>query len=246
MVYTHNTNNKTESEFSSMRFKLKKDEGILFYGNLIDQATGKPLENVNVRIVDLAAGKNILNVKTDENGYFAHKVKSDEDSIHYELIIQKEGNLEKSEFLHMKLSDIDKLDLDDYVDLAMEDILLEDMKLEAIYFEFDKWDITEKAALQLDKVVQVMRSNPLLFIELSAYTDCQGASDYNMYLSEQRAASTTEYILSKKINATRLTSKAFGETLPISNCDCDPQSKNRCTIAENKLNRRTEFKLIKK
>lgn len=245
-IYTHSTTNKTESEFSSISIKLLKDEGKLLFGNLSDQSTGEPMENIKVRFIDLVEGKNLLNTTTDENGYFAYKVKSDEDSIHYEILIQKEGNLQKSEFINMKLSDLEAYNLNNYADLKLENILVEDMNLEAIYFEFDQWDITPNAAEQLNKILQVMHSNPLLSIELSAYTDCQGESDYNMFLSKKRASSTLDYILSKNIDRSRLTTKAFGENLPISNCDCDSTSKRRCTIAENMLNRRTEFKIIKK
>lgn len=244
LLYTHSPSQKTEAEYSSQTFRLKLDEGILLFGNILDKTTGDPLQNVNIRIVDLEEGKIIYNSKTDKDGYFDYSIKSNKDSISYELIIQKEGDLQQSELISMNLDDDKALNLNEIIDLNIGNVLAENTNLKPIYFGFDQWEITNRAGKQLDKIIKLIQSNASLSIELSAFTDCQGPADYNMILSQRRAKSSLNYILSKNIDPSRIQTKAFGETLPINNCDCERTSKNRCTKKENRMNRRTEFKII--
>jgi outer membrane protein OmpA-like peptidoglycan-associated protein len=81
-----------------------------------------------------------------------------------------------------------------------------------------------------------LKENPAIEIELSAHTDSRGSDDYNMKLSDNRARSVMEYILSKGIDAKRLSSHGYGETVPVAENDTD---ENR------QLNRRVEFKILK-
>lgn len=109
-----------------------------------------------------------------------------------------------------------------------------------IHFAFDKSDIRPEAAQILDKVVAIMKAYPELKIEIGSHADARGADKYNLDLSERRAASTMKYIVSKGIDQSRLTSKGFGETMPLNDCT----QPTGCTNEQYAKNRRSEFKIM--
>jgi outer membrane protein OmpA-like peptidoglycan-associated protein len=110
--------------------------------------------------------------------------------------------------------------------------------LKPIYFEFDKSNITQEGAFELDKLVQVMKNNEKLVIFAKSHTDSRGSDDYNLSLSDRRAKSTVQYIISKGIPADRISGKGFGETEP--KVVCKP-----CTEEQYSQNRRSEFLIVK-
>jgi len=113
------------------------------------------------------------------------------------------------------------------------------VKINKIYFDFDKWNIRPDAAKELDVLVDVMKKYPEMEIEVSAHTDARGTSDYNLELSHQRAKSTLEYLVSQGVELSRLKSIGYGEMQPLNKCG------DNCTDPEFDLNRRCEFKLLK-
>ncbi len=111
--------------------------------------------------------------------------------------------------------------------------------LNPIYFDFDKSNITQEAAFELDKLVQVMKNNPEMVILAKSHTDRRGSDNYNMSLSDRRAKSTVQYVISKGVDASRISGKGMGESeLKV---DCG----NDCTEAQHALNRRSEFLIVK-
>ena len=111
-----------------------------------------------------------------------------------------------------------------------------------IYFGFDKWNINNDAASELDKIVEIMKENTDLMIESGSHTDSRGTKAYNQILSERRAKATVDYIVSKGIDASRIKSKGYGESQLLNDCNDGV----RCKIQDHKLNRRTEFVLENK
>lgn len=111
--------------------------------------------------------------------------------------------------------------------------------LNPIYFEFNKSNITQEGAFELDKLVQVMKANEKLVIFAKSHTDNRGGDVYNMNLSDRRAKSTVQYILSKGIAVGRITGKGLGESEPKVDC------KEACTEEEHAQNRRSEFLIVK-
>ena len=110
--------------------------------------------------------------------------------------------------------------------------------LQPIYFDYDKSNITQQGAFELDKLVQVMKSNDKLVIFAKSHTDNRGSDQYNLSLSDRRAQATVQYVISKGIPAERITGKGFGESEPVVPC-------NPCTEEEYAKNRRSEFLIVK-
>ena len=114
------------------------------------------------------------------------------------------------------------------------------VNINPIYFELDQHRIIKEASIELDKVVAIMRKYPTLRIEAGSHTDSRGPAAYNIKLSSKRATSTVNYITSKGIDASRITSKGYGEEQPTNRC----VEGVRCSKEEYQQNRRTEFVIL--
>ncbi|MFB0942510.1 MAG: OmpA family protein, partial [Patiriisocius sp.] len=114
----------------------------------------------------------------------------------------------------------------------IEEIIVEDqIVLNPILFDLDKSNIKAQAAFELDKVVSVMNKYPEMVIAVGAHTDSRATDAYNLTLSEARAQSTVQYIISKGISGKRISGKGYGETQPKVSCG------DSCSEAEHQLNR---------
>ena len=115
-------------------------------------------------------------------------------------------------------------------------ILEKSIVLDNIYYDLAKADIRSDATLELDKLLKILKDNPTIRIELSSHTDSRSGDAYNLTLSQRRAQSAVDYLVSQGILADRLVAKGYGETQLL--------IKNAQTEEEHQTNRRTEFKVI--
>jgi OmpA-OmpF porin, OOP family len=116
------------------------------------------------------------------------------------------------------------------------------VRLNNVFFDFDKWDLRPESFVELDRVVKLLKENPTIEIEMSAHTDSHGTDEYNFKLSDNRARSCMEYILSKGVDPKQIISHGYGESMPVapnSNADGSDNPEGR------QLNRRVEFKILK-
>ncbi len=195
--------------------------------------TGSILANAKVSILDNK--KNIITSETsNEAGEVKFKVECDKD---YSIQASKdgyEGNsfpLAKSKNPEAKIA----------AALQPIDVIVTENEiiLKPIYFEFDKSNITQDGAFELDKLVQVMKNNEKLVILSKSHTDSRGSDQYNLSLSDRRAKSTVQYVISKGIAPNRISGKGFGESEPKVACG------DKCTEEEYAQNRRSEFLIVK-
>ena len=112
--------------------------------------------------------------------------------------------------------------------------------LKEIKFDYDMSNITSDGAFELDKLVVAMNEYPNMVIFVKSHTDSRGKDDYNMSLSDRRAKSTVQYIISKGVATDRIKGQGFGETEPKVKCG------EACTEEEHAQNRRSEFLIVKK
>lgn len=199
-----------------------------------DAKTGSKLSGARVAILD---GKNniIATKTTAADGTVSYDVECDKA---YTLQVAKDG-YESNNFPVSKTrggivninADLQPID----VIVTETEIILND-----IYFEYDKSNITQQGAFELDKLVQVMKNNPAMVIMVKSHTDSRGSDQYNMNLSDRRAKSTVQYIISKGIAKDKISGKGYGESEPKVNCG------ENCTEEEYAKNRRSEFLIVKK
>ncbi|WP_161889688.1 OmpA family protein [Pontibacter russatus] len=196
----------------------------------------------NTVLLQDANGKVLTMASTDANGQFTFALDS---ASTYSLVSEKPGFFTARERITTvgKMPSQQELTKDvNEVRLTAELVLNEIVKekaivLENIFYDFDKADIRPDAALELDKLVQVLEDNPGISIELSSHTDARGSDVYNEDLSQRRAESAVEYIISKGIDRSRITAKGYGESRPV--------VRNADTEEEHQRNRRTEFKVVR-
>ncbi len=113
-------------------------------------------------------------------------------------------------------------------------------RIENIYYDYDKYNIRPDAALELDKLVTVIKDNPAIKLEMGSHTDARGSDTYNMSLSRKRAQSAVEYLVTQGIDATSLTHRGYGETVLTNHCDDGVA----CSEENHQQNRRTELKIV--
>ncbi len=209
------------------------------------------LPNVKVSLVDF--NDNVLDeVVTDDGGNFNFRVYENEN---YILMAEKDGK-EKQKYYVTRLDyttigrsipqeELTKLVTNVTFDTLMylEPIIIDkSIVLENIYYDFAKWDIRADAAQELDKLVDILYDNPEISIELSSHTDSVDTESYNQRLSQRRAESAVDYIVTAGIDRSRITAKGYGEVQPIAR-NTNPDGTDNPEGRQK--NRRTEFKVTK-
>ena len=129
-------------------------------------------------------------------------------------------------------------------DLFLTPLIIEtQIVVNPIRFDFDKSNIREDAEYELEKVVSVMKAHPDVIIKIESHTDSRGNDDYNRALSDRRAKSTRDYILSRGIAPNRIVSAiGYGEDQLLN--DCDDDNADKCSKEEHQLNRRSYFYIV--
>jgi len=208
-------------------------------GQIFDAVNNEPVVGAKV-ILARENGEELAYFITEEDGSYTHLIPRDEKFV-------LKGSKEKYQNVEQKFSSFGlEKEKEIIVDLNIPFAPIENVVILAdlgiIYFDFDKWNIRPDAALELDKVVTLMNKYPGMVIRLESHTDSRAEDEYNMGLSNKRAKSTYDYIISKGINPDRIPKyEGFGESQLVNKCS----NGVKCTPAEHQMNRRTEFIILK-
>ncbi len=213
------------------------------FSSLTDSATTS-VPQAGVTITKYADGfeETVATLTTDNAGKFG-PVKLEENA-DYSLLVTKSEYLSKRENFTMFGRSIPPIlltkpitDTTFYTNITLEKVFIgKAFRLENIYYDLDKFDIRSDAAVELDKLVQVLNDNPELKIELGSHTDSRSSDIYNLRLSQKRAEAAINYLVSKGISADRLTARGYGES--------ELLIERARTEEEHQVNRRTEFKVL--
>ncbi len=208
-------------------FKIADDPNSGFAGN-------RPLPNATVI---LNYGGSSISLTTDNEGRFQTTV---QERTTYRVVTSKTGYFTQSKSLTTDSKNPDVPVRNYTMEFVLEKIYKDkEIVLENIYYDYDKWNIRADAEPPLNQLVRVLQENPGIRIQLSSHTDCRGEIPYNQSLSQKRAQSAVDYIISRGIDPTRLIAKGYGESSPAMSCAC-----NSCSEDEHQANRRTTFKVI--
>ena len=201
---------------------------VLLTANVMDAKTKLGIDSATTSVSDKEG--NIASTKTSSTeGVTEFMLVCDEAG---KLIVSKEGY--NSKIVDLKMSNEEFTSIDVMLDPIEKIIVAEKIELNAIYFDFDKSNIKAEAAFELDKLVQIMNKYPEMTVSIESHTDSKGPSSYNQRLSERRAKTTSQYVISKGIDSSRLSSAGKGESNPVVDC-------TNCSKEEDQLNRRSEF-----
>ena len=225
------TSNRTNSDAIYSAIPIcKSDLSIV----VSDIKTGTAIENALVSLFD-KNGNSITSKSTDKSGNVTFEVQC---YTEFNITVTSQNHETASYPVAAISSSAESV----FVKLKPLEVIITDKEvlLNAVYFEFNKSNITAQGAAELDKLVKVMIENPTFVIYVKSHTDSKGKADYNLKLSEQRAQSTVQYIISKGISQDKISGKGFGSSQLKINCQ------NQCTEEEHALNRRSEFLIVKK
>jgi len=201
---------------------------VLLTANVMDAKTKLGIDSATTSVSDKEG--NIASSKTSsEKGIAEFMLVCNETG---KLIVSKEGY--NSKIVDIEISNEEFKSMDIMLDPIEKIIVAQKVELNSIYFDFDKSNIKSEAAFELDNLVQVMIKYPELTVSIESHTDNKGPSSYNQKLSERRAKTTMQYVVSKGIDSSRLSADGKGESNPILDC-------SNCNKEEDQLNRRSEF-----
>ena len=196
-------------------------------GVLSDVKTGLPLK-ARVRVVELSSGKVVF---TDSVSDFFIPLQA---GGNYALFATAKGYMPKSLNFQPTATDLGN-PFSVRAELTPIDAK-QVFVLNNIFFDTDKFDLKPESKEELAIVVDLMKSNAGMVIEISGHTDNQGAADYNLKLSESRAKSVVNYLVAAGVPAARLKFKGYGSSKPTASND---------TEADRALNRRIEMVILK-
>lgn len=212
-----------------LRENVRPNKTLWVKGNVFDKKTTKGLPSA-VELIDLNTKQPISKVQTDEQGNYLITLPVGKD---YAFNVNRKGYLFYSDNFFLSRHSPDSV--------YEKNIPLQPIETNAsvilknIFFDINKYDLKPSSQVELDKVIQLLNENPTLKIQISGHTDSAGKAADNLKLSANRAKAVVNYLISKKINPSRLTAKGFGASKPV--------APNK-TEEGRALNRRTEMKVV--
>ncbi len=234
------------------RFWLPEME---FYveGSILDELDN-PIADAKLRLVGSDGTNSKLSARRD--GTYKIKIKRE---VRYAMLVTARGFLNAKEQWDTK----GLKDSKTYTKNFVLNPISRPVKMENIFYEFGKWDITKASEQELDRLVQLLNDNPNITIELSAHTDMKGNEQFNQELSQKRAQSCCDYLIRKGIEKERLTPVGYGKAVPVVCTKALRQQYSWIPMEQvldeayilslpadkqeicNQINRRTEFKVVR-
>ncbi|NND52560.1 MAG: OmpA family protein [Flavobacteriaceae bacterium] len=207
----------------------------LVKGVVRNAETSEPLNGATVQKIS-KSGVIIETYTTNENGEYSFEVDCDET---YTILGLKEDY--KNDFKNLNTTKendfVNKIDLN-LIPLIKDNQIV----INPIFFDFDKWNIRTDAQYELENIVDVLRQHPTMIIKIESHTDSRGSDRYNIKLSNRRATSTRDYIYSRGIEKYRIASAVgYGETQLLNECEDGV----RCSEEKHQENRRSYFYILK-
>ncbi len=234
----------------------KRPTEILLIAKVINDKTKVPVEYVNINLQG-SDGTN-KNLKTNYDGIFKIKLNQNTD---YFLITEKEGYLRAKTSISTKgIKNDTTIHLQIYIKPINQIV-----KIPNIRYNYNDTTLRPESKVALDQLIELLKLNPDIKIEIMAHTDYRGTEEYNMRLSQGRANSVVKYLIDHGIDPKRLVAKGYGETKPFvvdkETAEKYPFLKPGQVLSQqfieslpskeqqeicNELNRRTEFRVIGK
>lgn len=226
-------------------YKLKEDKKLeceqLLAGNITDSKTSEVLENVKVSLLDRDL-KLVKESYTDKDGDYSFEVECGKK---YSVRAEKKEYLTDEKSIAIS-EDSGKTVLDIALEPRISEIaetgnIADAFGIKDIHFDLDRWNIRDDAAIDIEKIIDVMKQHPQMIVDVRSHTDSRASHKYNEKLSGRRAAATMQYMISQGIEPSRLTATGYGETQLKNKCADGVE----CTEKEHQENRRSEFIILK-
>ena len=203
-------------------------------GVLKDAVTGTPIQ-APVQLTN-ANGELVSEFKVGPDGMYSFVVK-DAAASSYTLSAEKEGYGFVNKTFSVPAMAANKQEITQ--NLVLKKLEVGNIYvLRNIYFDFDKATLKSASTKELNNLLALLKANPSMKIEIAGHTDSKGSDSYNEVLSRKRAQAVVNWLVANGISRDRLTYEGYGESRPLATNDDEEEGRE--------LNRRTEFKIIKR
>lgn len=205
-------------------------------GTVRDRISNEVLVGATVKIID-EENNEVSSTITDSKGNYILDLDCSKGNF---VRASRDGYVPAEEYLNKSYGKPRIVDFyleRDIVTGGFGDDLAKLLQLSTIYFDLNKYNIRPDAEIEIQKVIVAMEKYPSLKIKVNSHTDSRGNDAYNLWLSQKRAESTVNYMISKGISASRLQGEGYGETRLVNDC----VNGVSCSKDEHQLNRRSEF-----
>lgn len=203
---------------------------LAIWGYVLDRETEEPVSaTVKYEIYQIIAGEAVSEVG---DGFYEVKITGDGT---YQILTTAEGYMNTTDELVVPVVESDTIIQKDlFVDRIEVGTTV---RLNNIFFDFDKTTLRPESIAELNTVVEFLKTNPTVKVQISGHTDSKGSDQYNVDLSEGRAGSVRAYLLENWVDWNRVTSKGYGEAVPVA---------TNTTDEGRQQNRRVEFTILEK
>lgn len=257
--FSSSRNGPSDDIFRFRQLEELFSEEILANVSVVDSETGESVDNVKVDLIN-AEGRIVYDKNLSSPSSFATLLEEGDYKLNvvapkyvpelFDLVIVADRDnytvqITKSDNIEDVVRGVENTSLDVITKLVKDDtppkIYAKQGKLyfemPPIYFRFDKWKLTDESKQLLDKLAVKLKENPSLKIAINSHTDSRGPDAYNLRLSEKRAKSTKDYLVSSGVSTNRIDTRAFGESKPMVSCG------DNCDEFQHYKNRRSEFEI---
>jgi len=233
VIYFSNTNSNSKDDIYKVELpkEFRPDKIITVEGVIREEETNKIIP-ATIKINNINTKEKVAEIKNNETtGKYTLLLQEGEK---YDVSISSKGRTFHSEVVD--LENVKKYQI------VNKEIKLKPLKentsfvLNNIFFGFDSANVKKESELELERVIELLNTNPTMTVEISAHTDDKGSDVYNQRLSQARADAVVKFIIEKGIAKERLTAKGYGKIQPAVPNDSE---ENRAK------NRRVEFKVVK-
>ena len=248
------SSNRGQKKALDRIYEFVLPEMVFLVQGAITDNNGEPVSNATIRLV----GDDGTHTRVQARRDGTYKIKLNKDT-RYAMLATARGYLNaREQFNTLNLADSKTQQLDFSLSPVSKPVTMDN-----IFYEFGKWDLTPASETGLASLVKLLNDNPNITLELSAHTDMKGDSVFNVNLSEKRAQSVCNYLISKGIERERLTPVGYGKQKPVVAdkalhdkypfipqeqelnkefiLTLTPEQQEIC----NQINRRTEFKVLR-
>ncbi len=222
---TYSENRKSVDKSNQAEIRLKHDRSLEIV--TLDYFTRNPVKNSRMKINDVFVGS------TSATGSFVMDLWNEK---MLDVSISAPGYLTQT----VQVNAIDKGKVRQTV-LMMKADSNKPFLIEGLSFDSDSSNVNAEGQAALDKLYQILIENPSIVIEIGSHTDSQGGEEHNQVLSQKRADSAAYYLIKKGIPRKRIVSRGYGESKLLNQCKDGVE----CSEDEHRVNRRTEFKIIR-
>ena len=192
---------------------VKTDKKKIIKGLVVDCSNKQPIADAALEFKD-ASGKTFKTTTTPDGQYSL--ILSDKVDRHM-FVVSKEKYQDKTTEVAVTTINRSNSQADTAINTVIcleKKFVLKAENVVTVYFDFDKSEIKARSARQMDSIYKVLTQNPTYTLQISGYTDGKGSTEYNERLSDRRAKSCADYLISRGIDPVRISFESFGACCP--------------------------------